>query len=227
MTAFVYDDIELIFIHIPKTGGTSITDCLVGLDFVNQQAIEEHGLTDHRKLEYIKDGHITTTELRKKIGDDKYNNFFSFAVMREPYDWLLSMFGYACDTSGSLLNFENFIDGFNEAGNNLQSYWFTTSGIIDVDHIASFSNLENELNKIITHIENNCSNYTALNSVVPIEIFIHDLRQRFPLKKINETRHKMGTDAYEDKKVIKKATNLIEKDLELYEGLFGVRREFI
>jgi len=227
MTAFVYDDIELIFIHVPKTGGTSVTDCLVGLDFVNQAAIQAFNLTDHRKIEYIADGHVTATELRKRIGDEKYKKFFSFTIMREPYDWLLSLFAHGRSALQSLQDFENFIDEFDNIGQKLQSDWFTTDGAIDVDYVVNFSHLENGLDKVVTHIEQSSSIYTSLNNVVPINVFISDLRKRFPPRKTNVTQHRMNIDAYRNNGVLNKATKLIQKDLQLYEDLFGIRKEFI
>ena len=77
MSSFIDRSKKLIFIHVPKTGGTSIHDAVAGVD-----------------AELIPASHITTTDMRNLVGEDVYDKFMTFTVMRNPYDWLVSLFEY-------------------------------------------------------------------------------------------------------------------------------------
>ena len=84
----------LIFIHIPKTGGTSIE---YAFNFYN----------DNNKATGIKNGkamqHFTWQEYEKFFlslnRQLPYNNYFKFSIVRNPYDRLISEY-YWCQVPG-------------------------------------------------------------------------------------------------------------------------------
>jgi hypothetical protein len=195
MTAFIDHDEELIFIHTPKTGGTSITECLVGLDNTNA-AMKVFGIKV-KNVDYIDGAHITTTDIRKKIGDERYESYYSFAIMREPYDWLISLFEHNCRQYS---NFEIFIDTFFSINQNLQSHWFTTNKTVDVDFLGNFSQLNKEIEKILEQLKNPPKN---------------------KLRHINTRKENHIKNHYENDRIIEKATKLLKTDLSLYRNRFG------
>lgn len=64
---------KVIFIHIPKSAGTSITNEIYGGRI----------------------GHFTASECKKYLGTYRFNSFFKFSVTRNPYDRLVSSYFYA------------------------------------------------------------------------------------------------------------------------------------
>ena len=200
MTAFINHNNKIIFVHTPKTGGTSITDCMVGLE-KSQQAAQIFGI-DTPNVEYVEGGHATTTELRNKY--PCYDSYFSFAVMREPFSWLSSLFRYRYHRDilsdavpTPYCNLELFIDEFYNIGEKLQSYWFTVKGKIDVKKVIEFEKLDTEINKYFNI--------------------------KRPLKRINVGENK-DIQPYLSKEIIEKARKLLEKDLRLYETIFKKRQ---
>lgn len=194
MTAFVNHDNKIIFVHTPKTGGTSITDCMVGLSNL-AQAEAVFGIPT-KNIYYWDDdeGHATCKQLRDKFKD--YDDYSSFAVMREPYNWLVSM--YEFKNKKKTNTFSRFVNNFYETGECLQSHWFTNDGKIDVKIVIDFENLSESL-----HL------YFELTS---------------PLRKINTNNNQRKNGYhYESKEVIKKATELLQPDLDMYEQLFAKR----
>lgn len=69
--------INFAFIHVPKCGGTSIT-----------QAIGQR-----IKL------HDTAVERRHKLGHDRWNSIYSFSIVRHPYDRALSYYFFTKNTA--------------------------------------------------------------------------------------------------------------------------------
>lgn len=77
---------RFIFIHIPKTGGTSIAEpgyqdskgALTGL-------LGEH---DH-----IQAGHIRAVGLKERMGEN-WDHYFKFAFVRNPWDRMVSLYHY-------------------------------------------------------------------------------------------------------------------------------------
>jgi len=69
---------KFIFIHVPKTAGTSIAT-----------ALRPYGLTGagHYTLQKIQD--------RSSITDDQLNTFYKFAVVRNPWDIVVSHYFYS------------------------------------------------------------------------------------------------------------------------------------
>ncbi len=129
---------KTIFIHVPKTGGTSI----------NKSLMEMY---DPESLPFSPPVHATTVQIRKLCDFDSY---FSFAVMREPFSWFSSLFRYRyhTDVLSNIIptpysNFELFIDEFYNINENLQSHWFTVKGKVDVNKVINFSNLDVEINQ--------------------------------------------------------------------------------
>ena len=68
-----------IYIHIPKAGGTSISNAVLGK----------------------RAGHFTASEIIDRIGKDKFKNFFSFTVSRDPYQRILSSYNFIKNGGGS------------------------------------------------------------------------------------------------------------------------------
>ncbi len=77
---------RFIFIHIPKTGGTSLAEpsfrdgkgALAGV----------LGETDH-----VQAGHIRAVGLKQKMGDS-WDRYFKFAFVRNPWDRMVSLYHY-------------------------------------------------------------------------------------------------------------------------------------
>lgn len=75
----IYRHKGLIFIHIPKSAGTTVANEVLG-----------------RRA-----GHFTAEEICNEIGFEEFNSMFSFSVVRNPYDRLVSAYHYARQGGGS------------------------------------------------------------------------------------------------------------------------------
>ncbi len=73
---------RLIFIHLPKNGGTSIEVALTG------EAWHRDGLRQ--------DQHLTAGETRQRYGDEVFRSYFKFTVVRNTWDLLAAYYLWGC-----------------------------------------------------------------------------------------------------------------------------------
>ena len=101
---------KVILVHIPKTGGTSIEVAIhthyyrygYGVIFTNEKnkinQIRYENLKkvcEMRSLDVTKSyalQHFTSNEYKIILGDDTFNEYFKFAICRNPYDRIVSEF---------------------------------------------------------------------------------------------------------------------------------------
>lgn len=74
---------KIIFIHIYKNAGTFIRKIMKNLD----PDCKEYG-----------DPHIRAKSAKKLFGEKKYNEYTKFCVVRNSWDWQMSLFHYMKDT---------------------------------------------------------------------------------------------------------------------------------
>jgi chondroitin 4-sulfotransferase 11 len=71
------DDIhKVIFVHIPRTSGTSIEG------FMKDHTSRYEGITKHSNA----------LQLHQSIGSKKWNSYFKFSITRNPYDMVISLY---------------------------------------------------------------------------------------------------------------------------------------
>ena len=95
----IYPDLNLIFVHVPKTAGSAIV-----------AALSDHGLPRPHSLWRRLSSHLPFAEpidkvwlrrhisarwMKVKLGDDVWDRFHSFAVVRDPYDRAVSSYEFA------------------------------------------------------------------------------------------------------------------------------------
>lgn len=68
----------VVFVHIPRAGGTSIARAVLGK----------------------RAGHMTVAEIRQLMGASEFNQLFTFSVSRNPYSRLLSSYRFARQGGG-------------------------------------------------------------------------------------------------------------------------------
>ncbi len=76
---------KFIFVHIPKTGGTSIEHALQGYGKVLQ------GPKNFGSVYYK---HATAGAVQQQLGPAKYDEFFKFTFVRNPWDWIVSQYAF-------------------------------------------------------------------------------------------------------------------------------------
>jgi hypothetical protein len=89
---------KFIFIHIYKNAGSSVTNALAPFvaskwEDLQNRALKKIKITpkfDSRSFS----AHIKAPELINAIGKDAFYSFFSFAVVRNPWDWQVSLYTY-------------------------------------------------------------------------------------------------------------------------------------
>ena len=137
----IYNNLRCIYIHIPKTAGTSIETCL----------------KDQNDIEQIVGGHTTCQALmyHKK---NEMSNLFTFTVVRNPFDRLLSAYKYMLKMETNDIlgnedikkceNFKDFVINYlnEETISNMHlrpQYEFVVyNGKICVDYWGKYENLD-------------------------------------------------------------------------------------
>lgn len=138
--------LRFAFVHIPKTGGSSMT--LLLAPYVNAEAKTvaagwQHGFHSDALMHQP----ITPQTLKAS------RKLFKFAFVRNPWGWLASMYhskaakatkygyGYKGD-----LSWEEFVEAVADGTVNLpaQSWWLSVNGRVAMDHVARFERFAEE-----------------------------------------------------------------------------------
>lgn len=151
---------KFIFIHIFKTAGTSFRKVLyplantrlqghlrrfflkMGLDFYNPSPLRDH---------------VTAQEVISLIGRNKFDSYLSFAVVRNPWDWQVSLYSYMLLNQEHpqhelMLRMKSFDDYIKwRCENEVRSqkeFLVDQCGKIVVKKILKFETLQNDYNKL-------------------------------------------------------------------------------
>lgn len=129
---------KVIFIHIPRTGGTSI------------RSMFDFPLVGHQCFASV---------LKSKMTDEAWNSYFKFTVVRNPWDRAVSTYFYLKNIPNGtvLLPDESFHDWMlrtytrntSYAAGDFYSKWFRDAGgNIIVDKICRYENYANDIREI-------------------------------------------------------------------------------
>jgi len=139
---------KLLFIHVPRTGGTSLRDFLLG-NFDNDGG----DFWQHTSLEYFQ------RESGINLGD-----YFKFALVRNPWDRFVSLFSLFSkyDATGEYRNFEEVLVRltvdrqktprlYQQAVNQLELLE-DRAGNVDLDFLGRFEDYRTDIDKALMHL---------------------------------------------------------------------------
>jgi len=165
----VSDKYKIIFLHIPRTSGTSMYDFFSKLD----PSVKKY---DKYRDEDYSFGHLPASKIRDIVGEDKWKQYFKFSFIRNPFYWAKSFYlhdssllysydeeiwesiwwifkdkteGFAIDNNEIKLN--NFLKW-----HTFREWWIHPRGMINqsdyldipIDYIGIYEDLDNELKYI-------------------------------------------------------------------------------
>ena len=163
---------KFIFIHIYKTAGTSVSRLFVThARFIDRLAYD-FKLTSSllgrfsTLMSWQDDGfkqftgfrkHSKASEIKNKLGSKKFNEYFKFIFVRNPFDLLVSLYHYINQSPWHVdhnnvksLDFKQFIIYHISKNPNLQIDFMTDagSGELIVDYVGRFETLNRDMNEI-------------------------------------------------------------------------------
>lgn len=241
MVAMIHKTKGFVYHHVPKTGGSSISNWIaknIGQDMYwigtkgvrtltrdaptkNMFLCDTDWMNWWRKRPSFFPPHISVSRVKRLVRSNprtKHLRTWQFLFMRNPYDWLTSLFWYRKDQElysyyrkhggNKWINpkddreaFDCFIDCMLlPKGDPLQSHWIDSK----VDLIGDFCKLEEE--------------FTRVMSLFEIKV------DKFPV--INQSTPKKAVYFWDDKRLLDKATRLLRRDIRLYEKTFNKKAEY-
>lgn len=90
MPLYLHDNQSLLFLHIPKTGGTTIENWLNSTKNYQELFLAQNRLPDTK----VTPQHFGYQSLHQLMGDINEQNMLKFAIVRNPYHRLVSEFFY-------------------------------------------------------------------------------------------------------------------------------------
>jgi len=208
---------KFIFVHIYKTGGTSVTSLFLpyarlvekisGYYWFSRKSISLlnriFNLNDNgNKWINGVHKHASACEIKKYIGKQKFDSFFKFAFVRNPFDWQVSLYHYIKQSKGhrdfsvaNKMSFKDFV--LREIDNQapLQSDFLTDK---KGDIIVDFIGYTEDVNKSLKYI----SDKLNINYYDP------------PI--LNKSKRKMDYREYYTDNLRQKVYEYYKKDFELF-----------
>lgn len=145
----ISDEHRFIFLHIPKTAGSSIRDAL-------------GGKTDARRVVLYGDRykHLTAKQALEAFGQDKWESYFKFAFVRNPWERMVSFYSFHRQGGGCNAriiafcrkrSFSDFLQTYVniDRWQGPQFDWMTLDGnSLAVDFVGKVENLERDFSSI-------------------------------------------------------------------------------
>lgn len=165
----ISDSLQLIFMHIPKTGGSSVSYHLKGISSDKVCLAESRlgidtgvSVNDPETGKNVK--HISINKLIKQ--NPKYKDYYKFTIVRNPYDRVMSYYFWYKGTRRFRRGFER--DNFKLFVKRLSDFQFKyiTDPVTEellVDKIVKYENLVEGLSSIPKLSKFNFSNLPRLN----------------------------------------------------------------
>ena len=125
---------KFIFIHIPKSAGTSIENALYSYsdDIIHNGLIKPGRMITEmarkKKVKLNNYRHLSYDKYKQILGDD-INNFFIFSVLRTPYDRIPSLYYHSNINTVSLTKF---------IGSIVNAYHIVPSVVVEMNMIKTF-----------------------------------------------------------------------------------------
>ena len=148
---------KLTFVHVYKTGGTSIERALqaalIGKSFapilVKNRYLSEATNRAARAIGYCPAAkHASARAIRESIGGGAFDQTFSFGVVRNPWDWQVSLYEYMRQRPKhfqhqliSGMSFEEYIHWRVDGNFRLQQDYIAEEGPNRVDFVGRFEEL--------------------------------------------------------------------------------------
>jgi hypothetical protein len=146
-----------IFVHIPRTGGTSIETALgvssdarvenTSLMFgrIASPALKSRALS----TDFLQ--HLTASELRDLLGDE-FKDYFRFAFVRNPWERMVSVYFYHRKVTGQTMSFHEFLKwGEDHQRNHLvpqHEFVVDKDGNLLVDFVGRFERMSEDFSKV-------------------------------------------------------------------------------
>lgn len=92
---------RILFIHIPKTGGTSIVNMLSEIFEYKERFIPG---VDRKQ----KNAHLTAKELKSILGDLEFDNWYKFCFVRNPYSRMVSCWKHLTRYKEKIYNYYRY-----------------------------------------------------------------------------------------------------------------------
>lgn len=157
---------NFIFIHIYKNAGTSITHALRPFALSQWQwsahlKLKSKGLPSPFTDPHPFPTHTTAPEIIDVLGSEKFNSFFSFAIVRNPLDWQVSLYKYMLKSKThhqhefvkDLGSFEEYLKWRCENEVKLQKdFIYSENDELLVDFVGRYEDLDADFKKICSHI---------------------------------------------------------------------------
>lgn len=213
---------DFVFVHIPKTAGTSITSTLS--KYSQYCDIEIGGTVFGEEIQapyrrrYGLSKHSTADRLRSLIGHRDWARMYTFSFVRNPYARAASAFNFLKQWDGCPPNFKNIIGQFatfeefvlSEIFDQVtgpddmfcpQARWLTASGSdkLLVDRVGKIEQLDTDLEQILK---------LAIPSKTIVESAPHLNR--------SEDRERLMLDAYRNSEVVDSVRARYAIDFELF-----------
>lgn len=164
---------KFIFLKTVKTGGTSVEGALEKYCLppgtpspchARPETVSEYGIVGARQ-EYLKSyktyySHIPASELRPLVGEQVWNSYYKFTIVRHPYEKAISSFFFSSAQNGKEFTDED-IDTAREAFQKSvrekkrflrDQHIFTIDGKLAVDGILHHETLPEDLRTLSAHL---------------------------------------------------------------------------
>ena len=140
---FINHEYKFIFIHIPKNAGTSI-----------RNSFDINGYD--KKVVRRRYPHYSCSVIKKYCGDTTWNNFYTFSVVRNPYDRMVSYYHYHKSnqyrhksTAREYDFSEWLVKGLDSNLKKTQSEYLD----VDINHVMRYESLQDDFNLVCDNIE--------------------------------------------------------------------------
>ena len=157
---------KFIFVHIYKNAGTSITHALIPFatsqwQWIAHEALKKAGIPSPFFEPHPFHKHITAPEIIEHLGLEIFDSYFSFAIVRNPWDWQVSLYKYMLKEKThhqhgfvkELGSFEEYIKW--RCSNEVRfqkDYIYSQDDKLLVNFVGKYENLDKDFNQICTRI---------------------------------------------------------------------------